>query len=182
MFLTDWWILIHISNNYLNRKTDSRTHMLIKWKKIDTFCLPQQTFHRRAVALGEITEVSQVFKGSVASNRLFWLLWVTAQLIDRLLNYRTAPCMVMGQCSKSAEALCSCVSTALYLWTVMYFASPPPLLSTSASLMGTTEDERVGNAKEGERKQDAERARHGERNIDDINTRGNVHSKLIYAL
>lgn len=126
MFLTDWWILIHISNNYLNRKTDSRTHTLIKWKKIDTFCLPQQTFHRRAVALGEITEVSQVFKGSVASNRLFWLLWVTAQLIDRLLNYRTAPCMVMGQCSKSVEALCSCVSTALYLWTVMYFASPPP--------------------------------------------------------
>lgn len=55
----------------------------------------------------------------------------------------------------------------------MYFASPPPLLSTSASLMGTTEDERVGNAKEGERKQDAERERHGERNIDDINTRGN---------
>lgn len=43
-------------------------------EKIATFCLPQQMFHRRAVALGEITEVSQVFKGSVASNRLFWLL------------------------------------------------------------------------------------------------------------
>lgn len=48
-------------------------------------------------------------------NWLLLLLWACAEMIDRLLNYRTALCMVTGQCCKSVEAPRICVSAAFFI-------------------------------------------------------------------
>lgn len=71
------------------------------------------------------------FLEAVLCKWLSRLLWVSLKMIDSLLNYRTALCMVMGQCSKSLEALCmfvrvsvSCISLEsvfrIFYWTLQF--------------------------------------------------------------
>lgn len=122
------------------------------------------------------------FLEAVLCKWLLRLLWVSLKMIDSLLNYRTALCMVMGQCSKSLEALWMWVSVSYVSLESVFriFCSEPSSSVFLPSPMATAWRKRRGAREKGDER-DAEAAMEKEKRNETVEMkweqRESVHRK-----